>query len=164
MALKVPKKYRYQWEHPWTRRAKYGPRFRMWLARNGRLSPHFTYAEAACKDGTQIPKRLRTGARNHAFNLERFRHELGDQTLTPLSWYRHPAYNRKVGGASQSQHLTGRATDFSRETVERVGRDRWNRAAEKVFKNGGVGSYPAGSAHLDSRGFRARWSSFRPGR
>lgn len=158
--VKVPKRYRDHWRRPWTRKAKYSPGFRLWLARNKRLSPHFTYAEAACNNGEPIPRRLRSRARNHAFNLERFRHEIGDRDIAPISWYRTRAYNTAIGGASKSQHVHAVATDFDRETVERVGRARWNRAAEKVFKTGGVGDYPAGSVHLDSRGWRARWTSF----
>lgn len=157
MALKIPAKYRDHWRRPWTRKAKFSPGFRLWLHRHKRLSPHFTYADAACKDGTPVPRRLRTLARNHAFNLERFRHEVGDVEIVPISWYRTKRYNAAVGGASKSQHPRAVATDFSRGTVERVGRTRWDRAAEKVFKRGGVGKYPSGSAHLDSRGVRARW-------
>lgn len=158
--VKVPARYRDHWRRPWTRKAKYSPGFRLWLASKGRLSPHFTYAEAACNDGTPVPRHLRARARNHAFNLERFRHELGDVDLVPLSWYRPRAYNTRIGGARDSRHIRGDATDFSRQTVDRIGRRRWNAAAEKVFRNGGVGDYPSGSTHLDSRGSRARWRSF----
>lgn len=103
---------------------------------------------------------MRTRARNHAFNLERLRHELGDVSMPILSWYRHPAYNRAIGGASQSRHMSADATDFSRETVNRIGRGRFFSAANKVFAKGGVGDYPSGSAHVDSRGWYARWTSF----
>ena len=158
--IAVPEKYLDHWRRPWTRKAKYSPGFRLWLHKKGRLSPHFTYSEAACKDGTQIPRHLRTKARNHAFNLERFRQELGGVSLPVMSWYRHPAYNRKIGGASKSQHMSAVATDFSRQTVDRIGRQKFFEVANRVFKNGGVGDYPSGSAHVDSRGYFARWTSF----
>lgn len=159
-AVKVPSRYRRHWARPWTPQAKRSPGFRLWLSRQGLLTPHFSYADAACKDGTPIPKWMRHRARNHAFNLERFRHAMGDRPLPVLSWYRHPAYNRRIGGASQSRHMKGDATDFSRQTVNGLGRNRWFAIADVIFANGGVGDYPVGSAHLDSRGYRSRWRSF----
>lgn len=156
----LPARYRDHWARPWTEKARKSLGFRRWLKRNGYLTPHFPTAEAKCKDGTPVPRHLSYGARQHAFQLEKFRHACGDKRLDVLSWYRTPAWNRKVGGASKSQHMTARATDFSRETVERIGRRRFFQVADVIFSNGGVGSYPAGSAHLDSRGFRARWRSY----
>lgn len=156
-----PAKFRDHHARPWTRKARYSPGFRRWLARHRLLTPNFSIADTAVgRDGTPVPRWMRAAARNHAFDLERFRHEIGDRPIVPISWYRTRAYNAEIGGARFSQHLTGRATDYDRATVERVGRARWFRAAEKVFAKGGVGDYPAGSAHLDSRGFRARWRSY----
>lgn len=156
----LPRRYRRLWRKPWARRAPLVFGFRRWLQRHGYLSPHFTLAEAASKDGTPVPRRLLRAARNHAFRLERVRHALGDQPIPIISWHRSPAHNAAVGGASQSQHLKARATDHPREWVERVGRFRFDRVADRIFKDGGVGRYPAGSVHLDSRGWRARWTSF----
>lgn len=156
----LPDKYKYHWRHPWTKRARRSPGFRRQLAKHGYLTPHFKLSEAACKDGTPVPKVLRPGARNHAFRLERLRHSLGDKPVSILSWYRTPAYNRRIGGARYSQHMTARATDHSREWVERMGRSRVRAAAERIWAKGGVGTYPAGSMHFDSRGYKARWSSF----
>jgi hypothetical protein len=155
----LPKRYRWHWDHPWTNRARLHPGFRSWLNRHGYLTPNFKKSEARCKDGTWVPSSLLRNCRNHAFNLEQLRHALGEP-ITPISWYRTPAYNRYIGGASQSQHMKAIATDLSREWVNRVGRDRFNYHADKIFRNGGVGRYPAGSVHVDSRGWRARWSSF----
>jgi len=103
---------------------------------------------------------LSYSCRQHAFRLEKFRHAVGDVPLNVLSWYRHRAYNDRIGGAKNSKHILAIATDFATETVDRVGRQRWFATAESVFSSGGVGDYPAGSAHLDSRGYRARWRSF----
>lgn len=156
----LPAKYRRYWREPWLDKARRSLGFRRWLKKHGLLSPHFPTSEARCKDGTRVPRRLAYGARQHAFRLEKFRHACGDKSLNVLSWYRTPAYNRTIGGASKSQHMTARATDFSRETVDRIGRKRFFSVAEAIFSNGGVGDYPSGSAHLDSRGFRARWRSY----
>jgi hypothetical protein len=156
----LPRRYRKHWAHPWTSRAKRSPGFRSWLARHGYLSPHFTLREAACHDGTPVPRMLRPGARNHAFNLEKLRHALGGVRMPVLSWYRTPAYNRKIGGATRSQHMTARATDFSKAWVDDIGHARVFNTANIIFSNGGVGEYPGGSAHFDSRGWRARWTSW----
>lgn len=158
--IKKSKRLMRHWRKPWTLRARRSWRFRRALSRSGLITPHFSWAEASCKDGTHVPKRLRRGARRHAWNLERFRHAIGNRRLQPISWYRTPSYNRRVGGASQSKHMQAVATDFDRATVERIGRSKWFTTADKIFKRGGVGNYPAGSAHLDSRGYKARWRSF----
>lgn len=158
----LPAKYRYHWRHPWTRKAKYSVGFRRWLNKNRYLSPHFRKSEARQRGGNRawVPRHLLPLARNHAFNLERLRHALGDKPIPVISWYRSRAYNRAIGGASLSQHILARATDHPDSWVDRVGRARVNAAADRIWRDGGVGRYPAGSVHFDSRGTRARWSSF----
>lgn len=153
----VPKRHRNKWRHPWTFRARHWPRFKRLCLQHGYLSPNFTVKEAACKDGTQVPKRLRANAQRHAFNLERLRHDLGDRPLRILSWYRTPSHNAAVGGASQSRHMQADATDFTSQFINAVGRARWNAATNRIFSDGGVGNYSSGSGHVDSRGFKARW-------
>ena len=44
--------------------------------------------------------------------LEEIRHMYGDRPMQINSWYRDPATNAAVGGASQSRHLSGDAVDF----------------------------------------------------
>lgn len=134
--------------------------FRRWLQRHGYLTPHFRLSEAACSDGTPVPRSTIARARRHAFRLERLRHAIGDQPIETLSWYRSPAHNAAVGGASQSRHMDAWATDHDKAWVDRVGRARVRMAAERIWGDGGVGTYPSGSMHFDSRGSRARWSSF----
>lgn len=156
----LPEKYRYHWSHPWTSKASRSYGFRRWLGKHGYLTPNFRLSEAACKDGTPVPRPLRLGARNHAFKLEQLRHELGDRPVRIISWYRSPSYNRRIGGARFSQHMTARATDFSREWIDSVGRQRFKTVADRIWSRGGLGTYPYGSMHTDSRGYRARWTSF----
>lgn len=83
--------------------------------------------------------------------------------------YRHPAYNRKVGGASQSRHIRGEAIDFK---VQDVNIDGSVSKADKkivldlleqkiIVNEGGIGRYPnTMSIHIDTRGHRARWDSY----
>jgi Peptidase M15 len=160
----VPRRYRYDWNHPWSFPARHSVGFRRWLRRHGLLSPHFTIEESRSRNGEPVPRSLLGNAQRHAFDLEQLRHAVGDVPLPVLSWYRSPAYNRQVGGAPRSRHMSADATDFSAQTVNAVGRARFLAAADRVFADGGVGDYPTGSVHVDSRGWRARWRSFVPGR
>lgn len=156
----LPSKYRYHWTHPWTEKARKSVGFRRWCKHNGYLSPHFPTREAHSKDGVKVPRRYSYACRQHAFRLEKFRHAVGDKPLPVLSWYRSPAHNRAVRGARNSMHMRAIATDFDKSVVDRIGRNRWFQVADVIFHNGGVGNYPGGSSHLDSRGYRARWRSF----
>jgi lysozyme len=157
----LPKAYRKHWDKPWTVSASRSPGFRKWLDGHGYLTPHLLKREAGSKDGVSVDEGgVNRAARDHAFNLEKLRHALGDVPMEVISWFRSWAHNRRVGGAKNSQHPRGLATDHARQWVEKIGRAKVARAAEAVFRNGGVGTYPAGSMHFDSRGSRARWSSF----
>lgn len=162
----LPRRYRRLWSKPWARRARYVWGFRKWLQAHGYLTPHFTLAEAASKDGVPIPRSMLAAARNHAFNLEQVRHATGDRPVPILSFYRSPARNAAVGGAKSSWHMKAVATDHPKSWADSVryaglvGERACDALAERFFSNGGYGDYPGGSVHFDSRGFRARWTSF----
>jgi hypothetical protein len=152
----LPDRYRWKWKHPWAPGARRSRRFRRVLHRHGYLSPNFTLREAGGQDrhplGTAVPRILRRRAQRHAFQLERVRRRIR-RGLSILSWYRNPRHNRAVGGALFSRHMRADATDFSSATVDA----ELENVLDVVFRNGGVGHYPSGSMHADSRGFRARW-------
>lgn len=156
----LPARYHAMWDKPWSRQAALSRGFHLWCWRHGLVSPHFTRAEWGCHDGTPVPASLRRNAQRHAFNMEKFRQALGGVAIPVISAYRDDAYNRQIHGAKASRHVKGDATDVSKEWVDQIGHQRIMAAANKVFANGGVGVYPSGSMHLDSRGFKARWSSF----
>ena len=153
-------RFRHMWRHPYGRRARRSAAFKRFCWRHGFVSPHFTRREWASKDGTPVPESLRKNAQKQAFNCERLRHELGDKPISALSYYRSPAHNAAVGGASQSRHMSADACDWSVTTINQFGRDRFMEAVLKIWANGGVGIYPGGSVHSDSRGYLARWSSW----
>jgi GH25 family lysozyme M1 (1,4-beta-N-acetylmuramidase) len=155
----VPSKYWPLWQKPWDDSAAKSAKFRDLCWQNGYASPHFARKETACHDAqnSPVPANLRTNAQREAFALEKLRHTLGDKPLPILSWYRTPAHNKAVGGASQSRHMQADAADFTVQTVQSFGSGRFDAACEKVFANGGFGRYPSGSRHGDSRGSRARW-------
>lgn len=75
-------------------------------------SPHLSWAELACRDGTPYPPEWRTTrAVALAHEFERIRTRVG-APIAIGSAYRTPAYNRRIGGAVHSQHCQGRALDL----------------------------------------------------
>jgi uncharacterized protein YcbK (DUF882 family) len=148
-------------------------------------SPHFSWAEVNARSGYaylpfgptaigngRIVMTPRINARRHAANLERLRSAVNEARrlkgfeptgIRVLSWARSFEHNEQVGGARNSQHLYFLATDISLQEIERLcpwasGRVTFDSLLDRVFANGGVGLYPAGNRHVDSRGHRARWT------
>lgn len=156
----LPAKYGGFWREPWTSGARNSGGFRDLLWSRGYASPNFTEVETRCKRGDRVPESLRKGCQNQAFRLEQVRRELGGPSMPVLSWYRPADYNRAIGGATNSRHIQADATDFDVATVNRIGRNRFDAAFEKFYKNDGYGQYPSGSRHGDVRGYRARWTSY----
>lgn len=76
------------------------------------ITPHFKFAEFGCKDGTAVPNHLWYNMRMLAGNLEALRGSLGSPIVIN-SAFRTSAYNKKVGGASASQHLSCNAVDIN---------------------------------------------------
>lgn len=145
----LPDRHAERWRKPWTANARDNADFRKTLWANGYLSPNFTRREGGSKDGTPIPDALRSNAQAHAFRLEIVRHRLGDKAMRPLSWYRSPAHNARVGGASRSQHLQANATDWSDVERVRLGSSAFNAAMRDVFKSGGIGTWQGHVRHVD---------------
>lgn len=152
--------FRHMWKHPYGKLAQRSRSFKRFCWRQGYVSPNFSRAEWASKDGTPVPLSLRKAAQKQAFKCERLRHELGDKPLGALSYYRSPAHNAAVGGASQSRHMAADACDWDVSTINRFGRTRFLTAVEKIWKDNGIGIYPGGNVHTDARPYRARWSSW----
>lgn len=151
----------------------------------GGPSKHFTWREVVAKSGyAKLPRlfrlpngkwvRPRVNAATHAKNLERLRadvnkarrrHGLPDTGIRINSWARSWDHNKEVGGAIDSKHLYFYATDITREEIKRLmpwkgGVEDFDVVAERIFDRGGFGTYPGGARHVDSRGYRARWSSW----
>lgn len=138
-----------------------------------RPSKHYSWREVD-PHGFGMPLRVRIKAVRQAqameklrtaVNLERKKHGLKETGIHVLSWYRPEWYNRKIGGASRSQHIQGDACDISLAEIGRLmpwkgGRARFDQICNRLFAGGGFGQYPGGSRHVDTRGYRARWTSF----
>lgn len=149
--------FRRYWREPWTFRARHSRSFRRFCWGQGYVSPHYTRPEWASKDGVPVPKSLMKNAQRQAFRLEQLRHALGDKPLPGLSFYRSPAHNAAVGGASESRHMQADATDFDTSQVARPG---FKAAVNRIWRNNGIGEYPGGNLHTDARPWSARWTSW----
>jgi uncharacterized protein YcbK (DUF882 family) len=117
-----------------------------------RLTPHFKKSELACRcrrrDCQAVPM-------NRAFmqRLEAIRMDWG-RPLVVTSGVRCEIWNKKVGGADQSQHVLGLAVDlYFLETNEAV-------AFAALAEKHGFGGIEAGIhlVHLDGRSGHARWT------
>lgn len=97
----------------------------------------FTWGEAT-KNGTRIPPTpdIVSNIIALARELQKARNQIG-RPFQINSWYRPPAVNRAVGGATRSQHLTGKAADIQ------VSGYSGRRAANAMMSwwNGGIGIY-----------------------
>lgn len=73
------------------------------------LTDHFTADDYAINQTSDVT--LTQESYEHALMLEEFRQWL-KRPIVVHAWYRTASYNKKVGGASNSSHLKGLATDW----------------------------------------------------
>ena len=71
------------------------------------------------------------------------------------SCYRSPAYNKAIGGASQSLHKTFQATDIVATDLVKLYHILATLRAAGAFL-GGLGGYSS-FVHIDTRGYNATW-------
>lgn len=115
----------------------------------GDLSPHFSRSEFACKCGCGFDT---VDARTLEL-LEDVRQHFGTP-ITITSGCRCRAYNQRVGGSPNSQHLLGRGADIQ---VRNVTPAEVAGYLERVYPGKyGIGRYQT-FTHIDSRGSAARW-------
>jgi hypothetical protein len=117
-------------------------------------SQYFTVGEAT-KNGTRLWTHPNTGKRviKIAGLLDGVR-KVFNQPITVTSWYRDPATNRRVGGASQSRHLQGDAVDF---IVQGIHPMEVYAQLRKTYSGGGLASSNS-FTHMDARGYFCTWS------
>jgi uncharacterized protein YcbK (DUF882 family) len=123
-----------------------------------KLSTNFNSSEFDCKDGTKVPEKFIANCREVAKNLQVLRNELGVAISITGSGYRTPSHNKKVGGATHSQHLTCSAADINAVgyTPQQLAARIENLIASGKMKQGGLGTY-INFVHYDIRGTKARW-------
>lgn len=122
-----------------------------------KLTKNFDLHEFGCNDGTPVPEKYMDNVKDLAKNLQVLRDEIGEP-LRINSAYRHPAYNKKIGGKPASQHLTASASDLTAQsyTPKKLASVIEMLIKAGKMKQGGIGIYP-GFTHYDIRGTKARW-------
>ena len=117
---------------------------------NVKLSDNFKANEFRCKDNSDVifiaPALVDI--------LQAIRNHYG-KAVHINSAYRTPAYNKKVGGATYSQHLYGTAADIRINGVKPKDLAAY---IETLMPNyGGIGIYPT-FVHVDIRKVKSRWN------
>lgn len=122
-----------------------------------KITANFSLEEFKCKDGTDVPNNLLPSVLELAKNLQVLRDYIG-KPIVINSAYRTSLYNKKVGGANNSQHLVAKAGDLKvagmtpktlADAIELL-------IKEGKMKQGGIGIYKT-FTHYDIRGVKARW-------
>lgn len=123
-----------------------------------KLSKNFDWSEFESGDGAPMPPDVKENIQELAKNLEVIRAAVG-RPLKINSGYRSPAWNKKVGGVSGSQHQKGRAADLvsSGVTPSQLHAIILDLIIKGKIKEGGVGKYGT-FVHYDIRGTKARWN------
>ena len=120
-------------------------------SREGKLkvSSNFKVSEFACNDGSDVificPRLVEI--------LQKIRTHFG-KPVTINSAYRTPTYNKKVGGATYSQHQYGTAADIVVKGV--APKDVATYVETLLPDTGGIGIYST-FIHVDVRETKSRW-------
>ena len=126
---------------------------------SNRLTKNFTLDEFQSSDGAIMPAEVLKNIKQLAENLQVLR----DYVKKPIkinSGYRSPAWNKAVGGVSNSQHIQGKASDIviSGMSPSEVIKTIESLIASGKMMQGGLGIYP-NFVHYDIRGTKARWKA-----
>ena len=129
--------------------------------RHKQLTKNFHIEEFYCHDGVPVPDDMYLDVLELAENLQVLRDTIG-KPIKIVSGYRHPEYNKKIGGARNSQHMLATAADIK---VKGMGTEKLSSIIEAaitdgIMKKGGVGRYPS-FTHYDTRGKNSRWRGTR---
>jgi uncharacterized protein YcbK (DUF882 family) len=122
-----------------------------------KLSTNFNLDEFASADGTAPSGEVLKNLTELAKNLEVLRKHIG-QPIRVTSGFRSREHNKKIGGATNSFHVLGMASDIqvAKMSPEQVAKAIELLIAEGKMKEGGLGIYRTW-VHYDVRGTKARW-------
>ena len=114
------------------------------------ISKNFRVREFRCQDGSDV-----VFIESDLVDiLQKIRDHFG-KAVTITSAFRTASHNKKVGGATYSQHLYGTAADIK---VSGVTASAVADFAETLMPNtGGVGRYST-FTHVDARSTKSRWN------
>ena len=122
-----------------------------------KITNNFSLEEFECKCGCKMPEFVKKNIIELAENLQVIRDVVGKLNLTNA--YRCKEHNADVGGATNSQHLKGKAADVKSKEYDvlEVSKIIEGLIKSEKIKQGGIGIYNT-FTHYDIRGVRARWS------
>lgn len=122
-----------------------------------KLTKNFSKSEFDCKCGCVMPNDVLENIKELAYHLQRLRDKL-DKPIKINSAYRCVTHNRKIGGAKNSQHILGNASDIVVKDMKPIEVFNFVDKLQRLnmFKLGGLKAYKT-FTHLDIRGFIARW-------
>jgi uncharacterized protein YcbK (DUF882 family) len=122
------------------------------------MTKNFSKHEFECSCGCEMPPEVYSNVIKLAVELQKLR-DIFDVPFTPTSGYRCPDYNAKIGGATSSQHMLGKAADLQIPDVEphEVAGIIETLMDSGDLLMGGLGRYNT-FTHMDIRGRRARWN------
>lgn len=123
-----------------------------------KLTPNFSLAEFACKDGTEVPAHLIPNAKHLAEQLEVIRKECGNKRININSAYRTKDHNAKIGGKPNSYHLEAMAADITIPgmTPAEIALRIRNLMFDGTIEKGGLKAYGT-FVHYDTRGNYVTW-------
>ena len=134
-------------------RNKAGYSFIVNMDKNTRLYPHFRLFELANNEGdTNIPQMLLTPESDEFMLLVEQLRCWWDKPMNCNSNYRQRAYNKRVGGSSNSLHLEALAFDWPviLTYAQRIAvYNQWMDITRRAGKIGGINFYPWG-LHIDA--------------
>ena len=123
------------------------------------ITEHFSKHEFDCHDGSPMPSSVFVNVEKLAQKLEIIRSAIGNKPMSIMSGYRTPSHNASVKGASNSQHLVGKAADLK---VKGLTPTQLYLKIEALINQGAI---PQGGqalydtfVHYDIRGTKARWN------
>lgn len=116
-------------------------------------SENFKIDEFRCKDRSPVPEEYYGNLQKLMKLLEAIRYEAGGRPIKIVSGYRSPSYNKRIGGALKSQHMTASAADIR---VLGVSMKKLYAICDNLNPKGGVGKYTS-FIHVDVRGKKSRW-------
>lgn len=121
------------------------------------LTKNFSKHEFDSKDGADMPPDVFMQIVKTAKNLQVLRDHF-DAKIVINSGYRSLKHNKAVGGASNSQHLYGKAADIVvvGKTPKEVFAAIEELQAKGKMSIGGLHAYST-FTHYDHRGYKARW-------
>lgn len=127
------------------------------FAKNMQLTKDFNLSEFT-RNGNDLPIELLDNMKELTRNLQVLRDYLNEPILVN-SGYRSPAYNKKIGGAKNSMHTQGKASDIrvKSKTPVQLHAIIEQLISDGKMKQGGLGLYST-FVHYDVRGTKARWN------